>query len=156
MKKQILFGAAAAVVVAVPAVIGLWGNASFAQSVPVRVPSSGQIATSSPVPTPTPTPSVSVDDRGGEVPRDQRTEPGDDRDVQGGVSQTPVVPAPAPSADDRGGDLPRDQRTEPGDDRRSGGDDSGSGGSGSSGPGNGGDDSGGRGGDDSGGHGGDD
>src|SRR5690349_9989556 len=84
MKKQILIGAGALVLVAVPAVIGLWGNASFAQSVPVRVPSSGQVVT--PVPTPpavSPSPSPSIDDNGGDVPRDQRTEPGDDRDVNG-------------------------------------------------------------------------
>lgn len=146
MKKQILFGAGALVLVAVPAVIGLWGNASFAQSVPVRVPASGQVVT------PAPSPSSSVDDHGGDTPRDQRTEPGDDRDVQGGAPQSPA-PAPSSSVDDHGGDRPRDQRTEPGDDRRSGSDDSGSDDSGS---GSGGDDSG-RGSDDSGsGHGGDD
>ncbi|WP_439592250.1 hypothetical protein [Microbacterium sp.] len=151
MKKQILFGAGALVLVAVPAMIGLWGNASFAQSVPVRVPASGQIAT----PAPTPSPSSSVDDHGGDTPRDDRTEPGDDRDANGGGTQSP---APAPSqggADDHGGDTPRDQRTEPGDDRRSGSDDSSGRGSDDSGRGS--DDSSGRGsgGDDSG-HGGDD
>jgi len=126
MKNRLLIGAAALVVVAVPAVAGLWGNASFAQSVPVRVPASGQIAVIS-----TPSPSSSVDDDGGDVPRDQRTEPGDDRDVQGGLA-TPSSPSPSPSADDNGGDIPRDQRTEPGDDRDvngSGSDDSESSGS---------------------------
>ncbi|GAA5202077.1 hypothetical protein [Microbacterium jejuense] len=111
MKNQILVGAGALVLVAVPAVIGLWGNGSFAQNVPVRVPSSGQVVT------PAPTPSPSVDDHGGDVPRDQRTEPGDDRDVNGGVT-TPTAPAPGATAtDDHDGDVPRDQRTEPGDDR---------------------------------------
>lgn len=122
MKKQMLWGAGALALVAVPAIIGLWGNASFAQTVPVRVPASGQVLTA----TPTPSPSASVDDHGGDTPRDQRTEPGDDRDVQGGVPQSP---APSPSADDgvddHGGDRPRDERTEPGDDRGSGSDDSG-------------------------------
>ena len=81
MRNRILLAAGALVVVAVPAVVGLWGNASFAQSVPVRVPASGQVVT--------PTPSPTVDDHGGATPRDQRTEPGDDRDVNGsGTSGT--------------------------------------------------------------------
>lgn len=95
MKNRILLGAGALVVVAVPAVLGLWGNASFAESVPVRVPT--QAVTS------TPSPSESADDRGGDVPRDDRTEPGDDRDVQGGTSPS-TSPSPSPSADDHGGD----------------------------------------------------
>ncbi|WP_144877301.1 hypothetical protein [Microbacterium sp. 1.5R] len=148
MKKRILWSAGALLLVAMPAVIGLWGNASFAQSVPVRVPTSGQVSSPAPTvapgPTATPSSSPGVDDHGGDVPRDERTEPGDDRDVQGGT-----VPAPAPTADDRGGDVPRDERTEPGDDRGgSGGDDHG--GDDDS------DDHGGHGGDDHGGHGGDD
>jgi hypothetical protein len=122
MKKRILLGAGALALAAVPATIGLWGNASFAESVPVRVPASGQVATGTPVPTAvvsaSPSPSASLaDDRGGEVARDQRIEPGDDRDIQGA---TPTAPAPG---DDGGGVVARDQRTEPGDDRRS--DDSG-------------------------------
>lgn len=137
-RKRILWSAGALVLVAAPAVIGLWGNASFAESVPLRVPPSGQISTPSPSPTspstpsPSPSPSSSFDDDGGDVPRDQRLEPGDDRDVQGGVP-TPS-PSPSPSSDDHGGHG--------GDDR--GGDDHG---------GDGGDD---HGGDDHGGHGGDD
>ncbi|MGU3646313.1 hypothetical protein ACLBXX_15200 [Microbacterium sp. C23T] len=127
MKKQILLGAGALVLVAVPAVIGLWGNTSFAQSVPVRVPSSGQVVTPTPV-APTPSPSATVDDHGGDVPRDQRTEPGDDRDVNGNGSTGATPGTTAPPVDDHGGDVPRDQRTEPGDDRDSGGsDNSGSG-----------------------------
>jgi len=144
--KRVLIAAAVAAVVAVPAVIGLWGNASFSQAVPVRAPESGQVVTPSPGST-----SGSVDDHGGDTPRDQRTEPGDDRDVQGVTP--PSQPAPSPSAstpgstsgtvDDHGGDTPRDQRTEPGDDR------SGSGSSGSASSGSSGDD----GADDHGGHG---
>jgi hypothetical protein len=84
MKKRILIGAGALVLAAVPATIGLWGNASFAESVPVRVPSSGQVVVMTPAPsvTTTPSPSASIDD-GGDVPRDQRVEPGDDRDHSG-------------------------------------------------------------------------
>lgn len=95
MKNRILLGAGALVVVAVPAVLGLWGNASFAESVPVRVPT--QAVTS------TPSPSESADDHGGDVSRDDRTEPGDDRDVQGGNTPS-TSPSPSPSADDHGGD----------------------------------------------------
>lgn len=118
--KRVLIAAAVAAVVAVPAVVGLWGNASFSQAVPVRAPQSGQVVAPSPSST-----LGTVDDNGGDIPRDQRTEPGDDRDVQG-VSPT-GQPTPSPSAstpgstsgtvDDHGGDTPRDQRTEPGDDR---------------------------------------
>ncbi len=125
--KRILWSAGALVLVAAPAVIGLWGNASFAESVPVRVPASGEISTPSPSPTSTSTPSPSatpVDDHGGDVPRDQRVEPGDDRDVQGGV-----VPVPSPSSsssgDDHGGD---DHGGHGGDDERGGDDHGGHGG----------------------------
>lgn len=90
MKTRILIGAAV-VVAAVPAVIGLWGNSSFSQDLPVRVPASGQVLILDPTPSPTPSssdspsasPSPSADDNGGDVPRDQRVEPGDDRDIQG-------------------------------------------------------------------------
>jgi hypothetical protein len=151
--KRMLIGAAAAALVAVPAAIGLWGNASFSQEVPVKAPASGQLV----VPSPTPSTSPSgLDDHGGDTPRDQRIEPGDDRDVQG-TSPAPApapAPAPVPSAphngvDDHGGDTPRDQRIEPGDDH--GGSDSsrsGSSGSGSSGDDVDGDDHGGHGSDD--------
>ena len=80
--KRVLISAAVAAAVAVPAVIGLWGNASFSQAVPVRAPASGQIVAPSPTPTPSSTPAT-TDDRGGDTPRDQRTEPGDDRDGSG-------------------------------------------------------------------------
>ncbi|TQJ31309.1 hypothetical protein [Microbacterium sp. SLBN-146] len=113
MKKQILFGTGALLLVAAPAVIGLWGNASFAQSVPVRVPVSGQVMTATPMPMPTatPTPSASVgddgtiDDHGGDVPRDQRTEPGDDRRVNGaGSDDSSGRGGGDDSSDDHGGD----------------------------------------------------
>lgn len=104
MKKRILIGACALVLAAAPAALGLWGNTSFAESVPVPVPASGQVVTVSPSPT--------VDDHGGATPRDERVEPGDDRGgASGGADDAPV------GTDDRGGDAPRDTRVEPGDDR---------------------------------------
>ena len=95
MKTRILIGAAA-IVAAVPAIIGLWGNSSFSQDLPVRVPASGQVLILDPTPSPTPSssdspspsPSPSFDDNGGDIPRDQRVEPGDDRDVQGATEST--------------------------------------------------------------------
>lgn len=105
MKNRILLGAGALVVVAVPAVLGLWGNASFAESVPVRIPTQAVTTTA----VPTPSPSESVDDHGGDVSRDDRTEPGDDRDEQGGTGPSSAPspgssPSPSPSVDDHGGD----------------------------------------------------
>jgi hypothetical protein len=99
----------------VPAFAGLWGNATFSQAVPVRVPASAQVvapAAVTSVPTASRTTEVG-DDHGGITPRDARTEPGDDRATQGGttVTRTPEV------GDDHGGITPRDARTEPGDDR---------------------------------------
>ncbi|TFD91100.1 hypothetical protein E3T61_09540 [Cryobacterium lactosi] len=141
--KRIIIGTVAAALVAVPATIGLWGNASFSQEVPVRVPASGQVVEPSSTPSNSSSP---IDDNGGDTPRDQRIEPGDDRDVQGG---SPASGAPSDGADDNGGDTPRDQRIEPGDDH----DGSDSSGSGSSGSGSSSDDAGE---DDNGGHGSDD
>ena len=62
------------------------------------------------------------DDNGGLLDRDQRFEPGDDRDING--SATTASPATEPG-DDHGGHGSRDDRVEPGDDR----DNSGHGGS---------------------------
>lgn len=95
MKTRILIGAAV-IVAAVPAIIGLWGNSSFSQDLPVRIPASGQVLLLDPTPSPTPSssdspspsPSASLDDNGGYLPRDQRIEPGDDRDVQGSTGST--------------------------------------------------------------------
>jgi hypothetical protein len=106
MKNRILLGTGALVVVAIPAVLGLWGNASFAESVPVRVPT--QAVTVTPSPSSSPDDGLS-DDHGGDVPRDDRTEPGDDRDAPHGEdgpssAPSPSAPSPSPSADDRGGD----------------------------------------------------
>jgi hypothetical protein len=103
--KRTTITLAALLAALVPAAVGLWGNASFSQAVPVRVPASAQVVT------PT-APSTTVDDHGGETPRDQRTEPGDDRSA----TSTPSVARTTEAADDRGGATPRDQRTEPGDD----------------------------------------
>jgi len=76
MKRIIIAGAALLAVV--PASIGLIGNASFAQSVPVRVPSQATV----------------LDDRGGLSPY---AEPGDDK---GGLSPH------AEPGDDKGGLSP--------------------------------------------------
>ena len=92
MKRTVITLAALAAALG-PAAAGLWGNASFSQAVPVRVPASGQVATrpasddsapTRPAPTatrhlPTGTSTTRLaDDHGGGTPRDQRTEPGDD------------------------------------------------------------------------------
>jgi hypothetical protein len=125
-----------------PAALGLWGNASFSQAVPVDVPPSAEVVTipagpstsSAPRPAPRTSPPATApastavkarDDHGGEVPRDGRTEAGDDRGSQ--RRSAPAAPrarthTPAPArtteaGDDHGGDVPRDQRTEAGDDR---------------------------------------
>ena len=128
--KRLSITLAALLAALLPAAFGLWGNASFSQEVPVRVPASAEVVT----PT-VPTASATTDDHGGDTPRDQRTEPGDDRDTPSATSTTPSGTRTTEAGDDHGGDIPRDQRTEPGDDRDAG--TSGSG-SGSSGPGSGG------------------
>jgi len=94
---------------AVPAVIGLAGNPSFSQTVPVHVPKQVQVASVT---------DHSADDKG------LHAEPGDDR---GGESATPTPSATSTSVpasnrgEDRGANLePGDDRgmaTEPGDDR---------------------------------------
>jgi hypothetical protein len=111
-----LIAAAALLVAGVPAYLGLTSNASFSRDLPVRVPEQAQVVipTQAAAPTRTPTPTRATDDDGtpdqgrgeveagddhgddnGDVPRDDRTEIGDDH----------------------GGDVPRDDRTEAGDDR---------------------------------------
>jgi hypothetical protein len=131
--KRTTITLAALLAALVPAAGGLWGNASFSQAVPVRVPASAQVVTPT-VPSPA---TATADDHGGDTPRDQRTEPGDDRDDRSTTSTgVPSGTRTTEAGDDHGGDTPRDERTEPGDDR-----DSGSGGSDSSGPGSGGSDS---------------
>jgi len=89
--KRMLIVTAAAAVAAVPAVFGLVGNASFAQTVPVRVPA--QVATQS------------ADDHGG---NSTHAEPGDDN----GVSSPSAIAEPG---DDNGGSSPS-ASAEPGDD----------------------------------------
>lgn len=81
--NRIALTIAAAIAALVPATLGLLGNSTFAQSVPVRVPASAQIMPAEDQPTPTPTATSShdeLDDHGGDRPRDSRVEPGDDRD----------------------------------------------------------------------------
>ncbi len=136
MKKRLIIVTACVLLALTPAVAGAVGNTSLSH----RIPVSGPVVTVEP-----------GDDNGGLVSRDQRTEPGDDRDAS--ASPPTATPAPAAAAqpapvasaspgathdagDDHGGLVPRDQRTEPGDDRdaRSGSDD-GSGHGGDDGPG---------------------
>jgi hypothetical protein len=85
--KKLLITAAVAAIAGVPAVTGLVGNASFAQSVPVQVPVGAR----------------TIDDHGRHIEvrddRGQRAEPGDDRGRH------------AEGRDDRG------VRSEPADDR---------------------------------------
>ena len=99
--KRIIIATGAALLAAIPAAIGLVGNTSFAQSVPVRVPSQAKV----------------VDDNGG-LRAPGATEPGDDNggltthvepgDDNGGLT-THVEPV-----DDNGGLT---THVEPGDDK---------------------------------------
>jgi hypothetical protein len=110
--KRIIIAVGAALLVAVPAATGLIGNTSFAQSVPVRVPShaiivdyhGGQRATTITKPR---------DDQGGQRPT-STTEPGDDRGapattgpdstgVRGGESGKATVSGSSSDTRDRGG-----------------------------------------------------
>jgi hypothetical protein len=78
--KGILITAGAALLVAVPAAMGLVGNTSFSQSVPVRVPAQARVL---------------YDDQGGQSathtsePPTSTTLPGDDH---GGQRPTPATP----------------------------------------------------------------
>jgi hypothetical protein len=123
--KRIILTVGAALLVGVPAATGLIGNTSFAQSVPVRVPShaiivdyhggrpistpepgddhGGQRATSTPEP---------GDDHGGQAKG--ATKPGDDHrvtsttdsgsvKVSGGASQKATVSGSGSGTDDNGG-----------------------------------------------------
>jgi hypothetical protein len=100
MKRLLLLGAAA-VIAAAPAVTGLVGNASFAQSVPVHVPAGAR----------------TIDDRGQHAEpgddRGQHAEPGDDRgqhaepgDDRGGVSVSSTGTSLQGSSDDHGSGSP--------------------------------------------------
>ena len=100
--KRIGFVVAGVLAALVPAVGGMWGNATFSRAVPVRVPSSAEVVT--PAATPAP-PSASTpsarhgtrepgDDHGGATPRVQRSEPGDDH---GGATRAPSTSASSTS-----------------------------------------------------------
>lgn len=122
---RIALAIGATVAALVPATVGLVGNGTFSQNVPVRIPGTAQVL---PADDSTPGPSASAspeagDDHGGDRPRDSRTEPGDDRD-----SRSPSASAGHDAGDDHGGDRSRsgsDDRR--GSDDRSGSDDSGRG-----------------------------
>ena len=123
--KRLSITLAALLAALLPAAVGLWGNASFSQEVPVRVPASAEVVTPT-VPTGSAT---TVDDHGGDTPRDQRTEPGDDRDS--GTSGS----GSGSSGTGSGGSGSDDSSGSGSDGSGSGGSGSGSSGSGSSGSG---------------------
>ena len=96
--KRTTITLAALVVALLPAGAGLWGNASFSQAVPVKVPASAPVAPgTATVPTSSRT-TEAGDDHGGDTPRDQRTEPGDDHGGSGGHGSDDA------GGDDHGGD----------------------------------------------------
>jgi hypothetical protein len=106
--KRTLITISAAVLAAVPATVGLSGNASFAQGVPVRMPSPVMVAQDKGAPAKHAEPG---DDKGG---RAKHAEPGDDK---GGRAKH------AEPGDDKGG---RGKHAEPGDDKGAHGGDDGS------------------------------
>lgn len=100
--KRTLVAVGLAIAALIPATIGLLGNSSFAQSVPVRVPQVAQVLPGEATPTPTPSATSSHDagdDHGGDRPRDSRVEPGDDRDQ----SPSPSATSSHDASDDRRG-----------------------------------------------------
>lgn len=88
--KGILITAGAALLVAVPAAMGLVGNTSFAQSVPVRVPAQARVL---------------YDDHGGQRAT-STTEPGDDHGGQGATTTTKPPNSTTRPGDDHGGQRP--------------------------------------------------
>jgi hypothetical protein len=88
--KGILITAGAALLVAVPAAMGLVGNTSFAQSVPVRVPAQARVL---------------YDDHGGQRPA-STTEPGDDHGGHSSKGTTGPPTSPTTPGDDHGGQRP--------------------------------------------------
>jgi hypothetical protein len=87
MKKKLMIAAAVAAIASVPAITGLVGNASFAQSVPVHVPAGARL----------------IDDHG------RHAEPGDDRsgtrhsDRARSTRGSDDAPAPGTLTSDDGG-----------------------------------------------------
>ena len=81
MKLIAIIGATAAIVAAAPASIGLIGNPTFSEGVPVRVPATATLLDDEGHPTSGPSARAGegADDHGGDRPRGDRTEPGDDR-----------------------------------------------------------------------------
>jgi hypothetical protein len=130
--KRTTITLAALLAALVPAGIGLWGNASFSQAVPVRVPASAQVVTPT---APATTTATTVDDHGGDTPRDQRTEPGDDHGGSTGSSTSASGSSGSGSSgsgsSDSGSSGPGDSGSDDGATHHSSTDDSGSGGHGS-------------------------
>lgn len=81
--NRIALTVAAAIAALVPATLGLLGNSTFSQSVPIRVPASAQVMpaedrpSASPSATPTSTHDA-LDDHGGDRPRSGRHGHGSD------------------------------------------------------------------------------
>jgi hypothetical protein len=136
--KRTLITISAAVLAAVPATVGLSGNASFAQTVPVRTPSQVTVAQDKGRPAEHAEPgddkggrhlaiqaARSADDKGG---RGKHAEPGDDKGGRGKHAEPGddkggrhLATQAARSVDDKGG---RGKHAEPGDDKGGhGGDD---------------------------------
>lgn len=105
--KRIIMTVAATLLAAVPATIGLVGNTSFAQSVPVHVPSHAVVVDDSAGQSRKLSDTTrKADDKGGLA---KHAEPGDDK---GGL--TKKVTGTTPSGDDKGALT---KHAEPGDDR---------------------------------------
>lgn len=109
--KRIIMTVAATLLAAVPATIGLVGNTSFAQSVPVHVPSQAVVVDDSAGRSRQLSDTTrKADDKGGLA---KHAEPGDDK---GGL--TTKVTGPARSGDDKGGLTKKVSGTTPsGDDK---------------------------------------
>jgi len=117
MKRLALLGTLA-ILAATPAAIGLIGNASFSESVPVRLPAVASLLDDSgntvrPVDSPSAHPEAG-DDHGGDRDRGGRAESDDDRGRR--VEPSDTSSHHAESGDDHGGDRDRGRRAESGDD----------------------------------------
>jgi hypothetical protein len=103
--KGILVTAGAALLVAVPAAMGLVGNTSFAQSVPVRVPAQARVLYDDHGGQRPTTATEPGDDHGGQRPT-TATEPGDDHGGQRATSTTKPPSSTTRPGDDHGGQRP--------------------------------------------------
>jgi len=126
--RRLILTAGAALLVAVPAALGLVGNTSFAQSVPVRIPAQATLVDDTGSEHPG-EPAEKGDDKGGQRPAGS-TEPGDDKGGPHPARTTGTV-------DDKGGQratsnaVPGNTGSGPGDSGSGKGKNGGQGGSGS-------------------------